>query len=71
MKGKKLYNILCKDECQLSKDQIIGETLENKMMERFEIENGNPRHNAESSTTGDDQEEKEEYRTEDHQRDGN
>ena len=32
-------------------DQSTGETLENKMMERFQIENGSAGHNAERSTT--------------------
>ena len=54
LKGKKLYNTLCKNVCQLREDQSTGETLENKMMERFQIENGSAGHNAETSLSDDD-----------------
>ena len=48
---------------QLRENQSTGEILENKMIERSQIENGCAGRNAERSATGDDQEEEEEYRT--------
>ena len=53
---------------QLREDQGTGETLEKRMMERFQIENGITGHNAERTATDEDQEEEEEYRTEAHQK---
>ena len=47
LKGKKRYNTLCKNARHLREDQSTGETPENKMTERFQIENGSAEHNAE------------------------